>query len=142
MNIKLAEALDKRVVSILAGAVVLILMAAIATVSFRAATPQISAEMQHAPVDTGDASEESANPAPDIDVSGLERELKEAWRAQIVIQSYQNAVQTASEPGRDLLEQDLKEAWRARLSEESGPDLLERALKEAWRAQLLAAGEE
>jgi hypothetical protein len=98
--------------------------------------------MQHAPVDTGNASEESANPAPDIDVSGLERELKEAWRAQLVIQSYQNATHNASEPGRDLLEQDLKEAWRAQMSEESGPDLLERDLKEIWQAQVLAASNE
>lgn len=144
MNRRLEGASTKRLFTVLAGSTLLILVVLAVqlfpvpvfwTGQDRQRVPAVSSNSVPPDAMSEDNTWESAG---DL----LERDLKEVWRSQLLIQNYQNAARDISESEQDLLERDLKDAWRAQMSEESRPDLLERDLKELWRAQMLAAADE
>jgi hypothetical protein len=153
MNRRFEGVSDKRLLFVLSGSVILML-AVLAAQWVRTAALGTDIERQFAPAQADSVSELEEEAALSGGASGwsgdlLERELKDAWRAQVTIQGY--PVTAAG----DLLETDLKDAWRVQMAAEGGQsmapmqdssapgwDLLERDLKEAWRAQLLAADED
>jgi hypothetical protein len=141
MSGTLSDRKDRRGYFIFLGAGILILAVIVAIPLLRSWRSQSAVEQ--APVMAKDEASEVEVAAPlyppQVRRDLLERELKEAWRAQIMLQSSTNAAAARNTSG---LERDVKDAARANLAASAGVTSnnpgLERDLKELWHAQIMA----
>jgi hypothetical protein len=135
MSGTLSESTDRRSFFILMGAGILILAVIIAIPLLRSLSSQGAIEQAPAAV------EEKAPDLypPQVRRDLLERELKEAWRAQILLQGAMSAAAARDASG---LERDVKDAARVNLAAgaavTSASPGLEQDLKAPWHTQMRA----